>query len=286
MRILSGVLATGTNSLHIILRDTFGDSLSSTALYLVGSVVPADLSAGIGIAIRELSSERVEGCTNGPAVTKQLREGLVRFFLTAHHCFDGTPPNTPPPMTLPEEVLLQTADHRAGAPVSDPITQCGPTASICLQVANPSKGFADRRDIVAWRPNGPIVTNNVRTGPDTLRPAVGGVTIGARRAIGAGDFVCTYGATSGAQRCGPVLRQGFGVVNNDGLVVVGLCSLPGDSGSPVYVHTRNDSGVSIAGVVLGNTGERNSSDCTSGSQTQILTLDKIKDELGVKLFTG
>jgi len=136
---LSAVLAPGTNSLHVVLRDTFGDSLSASALYLVGSVGPIELAAGIGIAIRELSTGRIEGCTNGPAVTKQLPEGNVRFFLTANHCFDGVPPNTPPPMTLPEQVLLQTADHRAGAPISDVISTCSPNGTICLRPTKPVK---------------------------------------------------------------------------------------------------------------------------------------------------
>jgi hypothetical protein len=283
---LSSVLEPGANRLHVILRDTFGVALGSTPLYLVGSGKPMDLAAGIGIAIKELSSQRLEGCTNGPAVTKELPEGRVRFFLTAHHCFDGTPPNTPPPMTLPEQVLLQTPDHRAGAPVSDTITSCNLKGPVCLQMNRPDKGYGDRRDVIAWRPNGPIVTNLVHTGPDTLHPAVSGVSIGRGRAIGNGDFVCTYGVSSGTQRCGPVLKQRYGRINNDGIVVLRLCSLPGDSGGPAYVHTKNDRGVRIAGIVLGNTGEKKHEDCNRDSQTAILTLDKIKDQLGVKLFIG
>jgi hypothetical protein len=256
------------------------DSASSETSLPPPPTAPS-LAAGTPIIIREINAGGLEACTNGPAVTKKVDKKTVRLYLTAHHCFSGTDPDHP--LHLPEQVLLQAGR----TPVSDSIANCDQSGPLCFF-------RPDRQDVTAWRPNGPVVSNLVRISRNTYLPIVGGVSVGWKRPVDKGDDLCFFGATTAQSRdnvqCGPVQTVGKAnnIVNNDGTVTIKACSLPGDSGSPAFVLTRG--GVKIAGIVIGNTGEGLPQDkpkpCDSNSKTGILTLDKIKEELGVQLFTG
>jgi hypothetical protein len=261
-----------------------------------------DLKAGYGIAIREeggSSTLREEGCTNGPAVTKQVDNNEVRFFLTAHHCIDGTGDNAN--LTFPEKFYLQSksADGgynggQRGWPVSEAYPSCAPP--VCIQPDGNSSN-RDSRDVTAWRPNGSIVTNQIFAGQNNLHAVIGTKNVGGRGGLSESSQVCFFGATSRQERCGFIQRifkvpfignqiftqiPGLGSLTDHGTAYVKTCSLGGDSGSPVYTPADGLGRVRVVGVVVGS---NTPGACTLNSVTQFLLFSTIQKELNVNILT-
>lgn len=272
---ISGLIAPGTNRVFITLRDTIGGGIDSTALYIVPKRQPIDLVAGTGIGI----SGPKAACTNGPAVAIQG----IRYHLTARHCFndDGTS------VRVVERIPGGDGDDAvdgSGAPLSDFFKFCdfrrGRISPIDTCIGMPGKAERGSADVIAWRPIVPV-SNRVQVGPNSYSHATGKVSVGGRNGLRRGALVCAYGFTSMTQRCGPLEDvSGTNQIDQGGLIQAALCSRPGDSGGPAYVHS-GASTVKIVGVVV------QSSSCENAeSATKIVTIDHIERSMGVRLLTS
>jgi hypothetical protein len=211
---ISDVLEPGTNTVRVILRDTFGGNLSATELWFT-SLVPKPLfSAGAAIDVLNPGG-RVE-CTAGFAVTKNG----VRYMLTSAHCLGGA-----------TEVDIYPLRDRSLAYAAD--LDCSGASSRCLV---PAPG-AHPNDITAWQPDSVRPTNTVMT-KFGLQPVLGWANWHDNQRV------CRWGKTTGKEVCGEII----GHDSASGYVAMdGKNAKEGDSGGPVYAYAYNPDGT-IAGV--------------------------------------
>ena len=290
---ITPLFSSGLNRVHVRFYDACGGNDGNTAVFLSGPGLVAETMAGsqtlpfldAGTFIRVNYYQGTTGnFALGEACTTSFNvkdANGVRYSLTAKHCIDGEEGHQTDNSTiaLHQPMAINTSDDKFS--FARRIDCSPPTPASCLL---PPENTGRNEDMVAWRPDTSVPSNNVQTGYIQTNHGL----LPVRGAVGWQNVsqLCHFGSGTGGESCAPglsgpeewyVCHQMFDC--SGGIVVEPGHCVSGDSGSPMYAYQRNAKGVPVGVRAVGLVIQGDAHRCV------IIPIQRVLSELHVTLIT-